>query len=75
MLKKITNGLVAIINDAKITEISKKSVVDFASMVINKDPVSLALSLDDTKKFYGKFPTQYFGINASLYDWYLFQKN
>ena len=60
MLKEITNGLVAIINDAKIAEISKKSALDFASMVINKDPVSLALSLDDTKKFLWQIPNAIF---------------
>ena len=50
MLENVTNGIAAIINDCDIREIGKKSVLDFANFVVNKDPVSLVETIDDTRK-------------------------
>ena len=60
MLEKVTNGIVAIINDANIKEISKKSVFDFANIVINKDPISLVESIDDTRNLLWQIPNAIF---------------
>ncbi len=60
MLEKVTNGVAAIINDDSIKEISKKSVFDFANMVVNKDQISLVESIDDTKKLLWQIPNAIF---------------
>ena len=60
MLEKVTSGLVAIINDCDIREISKKSAFDFANMVVNKDPVSLLETIDDTRKLLWQIPNAIF---------------
>ena len=60
MLEKVTSGLVAIINDCDIREISKKSAFDFANMVVNKDPVSLVETIDDTRKLLWQIPNAIF---------------
>ncbi len=60
MLEKVTNGIAAIINDANIKEISKKSVLDFANMVVNNDPISLVEFIDDTRKLLWQIPNAVF---------------
>lgn len=60
MLEKVTNGIAAIINDANIKEISKKSVLDFANFVVNNDPVSLVESIDDTRNLLWQIPNAIF---------------
>ena len=60
MLENVTNGIVAIINDCDIREIGKKSVLDFANFVVNKDPVSLVETIDDTRKFLWQIPNAIF---------------
>ena len=60
MLEKITSGLAAVINDYDIREISKKSVLDFANMVVNNDPISLVEFIDDTRKFLWQIPNAVF---------------
>ena len=60
MLENVTNGIVAIINDCDIREIGKMSVLDFANFVVNKDPVSLVETIDDTRKFLWQIPNAIF---------------
>ena len=60
MLENVTNGIVAIINDCDIREIGKKSVLDFANFVVNKDPVFLVETIDDTRKFLWQIPNAIF---------------
>ena len=60
MLENVTNGIVAIINDYDIREIGKKSVLDFANFVVNKDHVSLVETIDDTRKFLWQIPNAIF---------------
>ena len=60
MLEKITNGLATIINDYDVREISKKSVLDFANMVVNNDPISLVEFIDDTRKLLWQIPNAVF---------------
>ena len=60
MLEKITSGLTTIINDYDVREISKKSVLDFANMVVNNDTISLVQSIDDTRNLLWQIPNAIF---------------
>ena len=60
MLEKITSGLTTIINDYDVREISKKSVLDFANMVVNNDTISLVEFIDDTRKLLWQIPNAVF---------------
>ena len=60
MLEKITSGLATIINDYDVREISKKSVLDFANMVVNNDTISLVEFIDDTRKLLWQIPNAVF---------------